>query len=230
MRHRKLLRWLVLAIPLTARAADHVDAPAATAEPNADITDLYAWMSSDASKLNLVLDVHPSATAQSVFSPAVQYAVHIQSAEAFGASEVHESRLVCQFANPTEIECWLGDEYLRGDPSSPEGITSEDGRMRVFAGLRDDPFFFNLTGFKETVKQVQAAAGGLTFDEAGCPALDQGTADALVSQLQSGPDGAPVSDTFARTNVLSIAVELDKTLVNQGGPVLGVSASTHASP
>jgi hypothetical protein len=231
MRHKILLGGLgLLTLPLVARAADHVDSPAATAEPNADITDLYAWMSSDASKLNLVLDVHPSATAESAFSPAVQYAWHIQSAEAFGAEDAERSTVVCQFYSASEIECWLGDEYVRGDPSNPEGISSEDGRMRIFAGLRDDPFFFNLTGFNEVVKQVNAAAAGLTFDEAGCPQLDEATANALVSQLQSGPAGAPVSDTFARTNVLSIALELDKTLVNQGGPVLGVSASTHASP
>jgi hypothetical protein len=216
------------AFPALAHAADHIDAPAATAEPNADITDLYAWMSSDAEQLNLVLNVHHMAAPESAFSDAVQYAWHITSTDAFGDAPAEEALLLCQFYDESNIECWLGSEYLVGDPSDPEGITSESGRMRVFAGRRDDPFFFELAGFQEAVEQVQGVASSLTFDTEGCPALDEATSSALVSQLQSGPDGAPASNTFAGSSVLSLAVQLDKTLVDQGGPVLGVWASTHA--
>jgi hypothetical protein len=163
---------LLSAVPFIANAADHIDSPSATAEPGADITDVYAWMSGDASKVNMVLDVHHMASADSAFSPAVQYALHINSAAAFGASESSEARILCQFYTPSAIECWLGDEYLEGDPSDPEGIVSESGKLRVFAGRRDDPFFFELAGFKETVKTVTSVASGLTFDEEGCPAVD----------------------------------------------------------
>ena len=34
-----------------ARAADHADGPAASADPTADITDVLAWMSPDARQL-----------------------------------------------------------------------------------------------------------------------------------------------------------------------------------
>lgn len=227
---RKILSGALLlcAAPMVASAADHIDGPSVTAEPNADITDLYAWMGEDASKLNVVLNVHHMATDVSAFSPEVQYAVHLNSAASFGASST-EATMLCQFYTSQKLECWLGDEYVEGDPSDPNGITSASGKVRVFAGLRDDPFFFELAGFRETVKIVQGAAPSLTFDTEGCPLLDQATSQALVSQLQSGPAGAPASNTFGGSSVLSLAFQIDKTLATEGGSVLGVWASTHAA-
>ena len=67
---------LVLAItgvPHWGFAADHGDVPAAGNDPTADITDLYAWMSADRSKLNLVLDVMSNAGPTATFSPAVAF-------------------------------------------------------------------------------------------------------------------------------------------------------------
>jgi hypothetical protein len=228
MRSKIVGAALLCSLPFVAHAADHIDAPAATAEPNADITDVYAWMNADASKLNLVLDVHHMAGADSAFSTAVQYAVHLSSAASFGA-DGSEAVMMCQFYTAAKLECWLGDEYLEGDPSDPTGITSASGKLKVFAGRRDDPFFFELTGFKETVKAVKAAAGSLTFDTEGCPALDADTSAALVGQLQHGAEGAAASNTFAGSSVLSFAVQIDKSLVTEGGPIVGVWASTHAA-
>ncbi len=219
---------LLCSLPLLASAADHIDAPAATAEPNADVTDVYTWMSTDATKVNLIVNVHHMAGADSAFSPAVQYAIHINSAAKFG-DKATESVMLCQFYKASGLECWLGDEYVVGDPSDTKGITSASGKVRVFAGRRDDPFFFELVGFKETVKAVVAAAKDLTFDDEGCPKLDKPTSDALVGQLQSGAKGAPASNTFAGSSVLSFAFQIDKTLLTKGGPVLGVWASTHAA-
>ena len=55
----------VLGLP--ARAADHGDGPRATADPSADITDVFAWTSPDATRLNLVMDVVRNATSASRF-------------------------------------------------------------------------------------------------------------------------------------------------------------------
>jgi hypothetical protein len=230
MNSKHVLSALVAAcvVPLAAHAADHIDSPAATAEPNADITDLYAWMNEGADKVNVVLNVHHMATASSAFSPAVQYALHFNSAAGFAQPQT-PNVLLCQFYRTDRIECWLGDEYVEGDPSDSEGIQSESGRLRVFAGRRDDPFFFELTGFKETVKAVVGAAPSLSFDEQGCPLLPPATQQALVTQLQRGEGGVPASNTFAGSSVLSLAFELDKTLVTAGGPVVGVWAGTHAA-
>lgn len=219
---------LAIAAPAAVFAADHIDSPAAVAEPTADITDLYAWMSDDAENLNLILDVHPFATGESAFSTEVQYVFHVNSSAAYGEAQT-ETAIVCQFASETEVECWVGDggDYVAGDATGGAGITSESGMTRVFTGLRDDPFFMEFTGFTETVGAVVAAAPSLTFDEAGCPNVDEATSGVLVGQLQSGMEGAAASDTFEGAGVLSLVLQVDKDLVTSGGPLLGVWASTH---
>ena len=207
-------------------AADHIDAPAAVSDPTADITDLYAWMTPDAERVNLILNVTPFAGPGASFSTAAQYVFHVNSSTGFGAPQT-ETQIICRFYTAQALECWAGGSYVEGDPSSTAGITSTDGNMRVFAGLRNDPFFMEFTGFTETVNAVVAAAPSLTFDGEGCPAVDAATSGVLVGQLQSGANGAAASDTFAGSNVLSLVVQVDKSLVTAGGPVLGVWASTH---
>jgi hypothetical protein len=217
-----------LLVPAAGHAADHIDSPAAVAEPAADITDLFSWMSPDAEKVNLVLDVTPFAGADSKFSDAVQYVFHINSSVGYGMPQT-ETQILCQFDAASQVQCWLGDEdYAAGDASAEAGLMSWGGGMRVFTGLRNDPFFMEFGGFTETVGAVIAAAPSLSFDGSGCPALDSATSGVLVGQLQSGPDGAPASDTFAGANVLSLVIQVDKNLVNAGGSILGVWASTHS--
>jgi len=212
-----------------ANAADHIDSPAPIATPAADITDYFAWMTPDATHVNLVMTVSPFATAESQWSDAVVYAMHVSSMEGYGGEET-ASQLICRFYNAdgTGVECWMGDEYVAGDPSDPAGIWSESGMVRVYAGLRNDPFFFELNGFNNAVSTVIGAASSLEFDDEGCPAVDEATSGVLVGQLQSGADGAEASDTFAGANVLALVVQIDKSLVNGGGQFLSTWASTHA--
>jgi hypothetical protein len=224
---RSILVCALCALPLTTYGADHIDSPAATAEPTADITDVYAWMNADADMLNLVMNVHHMAGEATTFSDAVTYALHVGSSAAYG-EEQSTMDIVCQFYAANGVECWAGDQYVQGDPSSEEGLVSDGGGMRVFAGRRDDPFFFELTGFQETVKAVVAAAPSLTFTD-GCPELDAATSSALVGQLQHGMDGADATNTFAGSSVLSLVIQIDKALVTDGGPVVGVWGSTHAA-
>ncbi len=213
----------------TALAADHIDSPAAIAEPTADLTDFYAWMSDDASSLNMVMGMHPFATADSRFSDAVTYAFHVGSTTGYGEAE-QSTDVICRFYDSgSKIECWAGDEYLTGDPSDPAGLTSDSGKLRVFAGLRNDPFYFELTGFTNAVKTVVEAAPSLSFDDDMCPVLDAETAGAIVGLLSSGNDGAPASNTLAGANVLALVVQVDKSVVNSGGPLLAAWASTHAN-
>lgn len=221
------LALLLLAVPTTARAADHIDGPAAAAEPSADITDLFAWMSPDAERVQLVLNVAPFAGPEAGFSDAVVYAFHVESTTAYG--QPGETTVIrCAFYDAQAVECWAGDAYVAGDASDPAGVASGDGALQVFAGRRNDPFFMEFTGFNNAVAAVVAAAPSLTFDDAGCPGVDADTSAALVGLLSSGDDGAPASDTFAGTEVLSLVLSVDKALVTSGGPVLAVWASTHA--
>jgi uncharacterized protein DUF4331 len=209
-------------------AADHADGPAAKADPSADITDVFAWMSPDASRLILIMDLVRNASTASRFSDSVDYVFHTTSAVSFGAPASPEVAVVCRFNKKQRIHCSAPHgEHVDGDASGLNGLTSKKGKLRVFAGLRDDPFFFNLDGFKATAAIVAGAAGGLTFDAAGCPALDAGTSAALVNQLQTAPGGGPAVDNFARFNVLAIVVSIDKSVVTKNGPIVGVWGSTN---
>jgi hypothetical protein len=212
------------------RSADHADGPAASADPSADITDVFTWMSPDARTVFLVMDLVRNATSASRFSDSVQYVFHTTSRASFGATPSPEVNIICTFNTVQIIQCWVGNAaYITGDASNVTGITTADGRLRVFAGLRDDPFFFNLAGFRETSRIVAGAASSLTFDPAGCPALDAATAATLVNQLRTAPGGGPAVDNFARFNVLAIVVAVDKSLVTQGGPIVAVWGSTNRS-
>ena len=229
----KKITWLRGALVLVAVTtasvaigADHLDAPAATADAAADITDLYSW--SDGGNLVFALNVSPLAVAGAQFSNKVQYVIHTESTAAFGMAGT-KTDIICTFDADQKISCWVGDkDYVTGAASDTAGIKSASGKVKVFAGLRDDPFFFNLEGFKDTVATVDAAEGVLQFDPAGCPAVDGATSAALVGMLGHTAKGTmPPADFFAGKNVLSIVLSIDKTLLNGGGAFMSVWASTN---
>lgn len=225
-----LVALALLTAPAVARAADHEDSPATLNDPTTDFGDVIAWMSPDAQELNLLASVVRRATATSRFSDAAQYVFHTQSSEQFGGDQAGEVNVICTFegTDVQTISCWAGDEsYVTGDASDPDGLVSDDGKLRVFAGLRNDAFFFNSAGFNETRRLVREAAPGLDFDAAGCPAVDQATSQALVTQLMSGAMGAPAADAFANANILVLAVAVDKSIVTPGGPIVAVWGSSN---
>jgi hypothetical protein len=217
-----------------ARSADHLDAPATTADPAADINDVYSWV--DGTNMVLAMTVTPNAATGTTFSNATQYVFHTQSGATYGATTAAEKDIIATFdtSTPPKIQLWVGtDEYVTGDASATTGLASADGKVKVFAGLRADPFFFNLTGFKYTVAQVDALeeAGSiqaLGANDAGCLLIPAGTAAAVRGWLQGGADGggAPVND-FANFNALAIVVSVDLTLINGGGPITAVWGSTN---
>ena len=209
----------------SAYAADHIDSPSVLADPSTDIGDVFAWKQGNT--LVAVVTVSPFTTDAAQFSDAALYTFHIQSQDDLLApTSVENHELTCRFDASQTIQCWLGDEYIAGDASATAGILNGRG-LKVFAGLRDDPFFFNLTGFRETVSLVNGAAASLAFDAAGCPALDAGTSTVLLTQLATEPGGATAVNDFAGANVLSLVVEIDLDLINDGGDVIGVWASTN---
>jgi hypothetical protein len=226
-----LLAFGIVMASLTslARAADHEDSPAARADPSADYGDVIAWMSSDAQRLQIVATVVRHATAESRFSDAAVYVFHTQSRSAYGAETTAAGvDVTCTFEGTTTqtVTCTAGGSTVSGDASDPAGITSADGKLRVFAGLRNDAFFFNSSGFNATRGAVINAAPSLSFDAAGCPALDEATSNALVTTLMSTDGGAAV-DAFGNANILVLALTVDKSLVTAGGPIVSVYGSTH---
>lgn len=220
--------------PRLARSADHGDAPATLAEPAADINDVYAFLppaelaAGGATHVIFAMTVFPAAPADAKFSDTVQYVLHAQSGAGYPTT-TSDYNIICQFdtGTPQKASCWGGtDEYVTGDASQAGGITSADGKFKVFAGLRADPFFFNIDGFKDAVATVQGVAPFLTFNDAGCPAVDGANSNTLVQKL-SHTDGGAAVDHFAKLNGLGIVVQIDKTLVTKGGPVLSAWGSTH---
>jgi hypothetical protein len=185
-------------------------------------------MTPDASKVILVMDLTRNADLGSRFSDSVQYVFHTTSRASFGAAPSADVPVICQFDRDQQVECWAGDEaFVTGDASGLGGITSSNGKLRVFTGLRNDPFFFNLAGFRQTARTVTEAAPSLGFDAAGCPALDAGTSTALVTQLKSAPDGGPPVDSFANFNVIAIVLEVDKSILTHNGSILSVATATY---
>ena len=158
----------------------------------------------------------------------VQYVIYTESTSAFGMAGTKVD-VICTFDADQKISCWVGDkEYVTGSAAVTDGIKSESGKLKVYAGLRDDPFFFNLEGFNDTVTTVKGAAAQLSFDAAGCPTVDGNTSAALVGMLKGTALGTgPAKDFFAGKNVLSIVLAVDKSLLNGGGAFLNVWASTN---
>jgi Domain of unknown function (DUF4331) len=232
----KRMTWLRGALALAvmtgvswAVAADHIDAPAVVADPTTDITDLYTWV--EGSNVVFALDVTPLATMTSKFSDKVQYVIHTESTDTFGKPGVGVD-IICTFAVDQKISCWVGDkDYVTGDASPTMGIKSMGGKFTVFAGLRDDPFYFNLDGFKDAVATVDMAAPALMFNPAGCPKVDAVTSMVLVNKLKSDPTSpggtGPGKDFFAGKNVLAIVLSVDKSLLNGGGAIMNAWASTN---
>ncbi len=221
----------LVALPVVVFAADHGDSPtaAATEEPTADLTDLYAWMSADATRLNLIAAVNSDAGPNATFSDAVTYVFSVSSSQGYGQPQ-ESTRIICKFIEEKSIECWAGADYVFGDPSDPAGIVSDSGGFRVFAGLRDDPFFLEYTGFAAAVTEAVRAVGAdeVSFDEQRCPLLTPAQGAGLRGLLASGAEGAPATNTFAGQRVLALVLQVDKSIVDGNGPVLGVSVSTHA--
>lgn len=220
------LLLLALATTTTASAADHRDGPSTIADPSADINDVYTFV--DGGRLVLAMTVLPLAESTSKFSDAIQYVFHVQSGPAFGNTP-NTLDIICTFDADQTASCWAGDQdYVTGDASAEAGISSKSGDLKVFAGSRRDPFFFNLEGFNDTVATVKGAAATLTFDAAGCPALDAATSTALIGQLQGTAAGtAPAEDFFATLNTLAIVVSIDPSLLPDGHVIASVWASTH---
>ncbi len=232
-------------------AADHLDSATLATNPLGDINDVYTWMTPDGLKLNLIMTVSPADPGTRTFSDAVTYVFHVTSKAGGPAMTVAqpggtETKVICSFTSNTAGSCWVVTGttvkgYVTGDPSATAGLSSADGKLKIYAGLRSDPFFFNLQGFRNAIAGVKAAAGapgfGTTAD--GCPnTLMDAQTGGLRTVLSSQQAGAGVPacppnnlDCFAAFNARGIVVQVDKTLVNAtGNTIVSVWGSTHAKP
>jgi hypothetical protein len=211
---------LVLCVAqLTAHASDHLDTAAVIADPAADIGDLYAW--TDAHRLNLVMTI-----VGRKFSDHVRYEFHVDSGQTLGETKASIS-IACDFAAAFAPDCRLGDvDRARGDAGSDAGLTSERGRFKVFAGVRDDPFFNNVRGTRAALDVAEAALEtGIARDAGGCPRFDTAISARILEEWRH-TEGHAATSLLAGWKTAALVVSVDVAAVNRGGGLLGVWAAT----
>jgi hypothetical protein len=204
-----------------AYASDHLDTPTVIADPRADIGDVYAWMSPDARQLNLVMTIVGHS-----FSDKLQYVFHVDSGVRFGTTGTTTS-IVCRFPAGKELECQVGDaDYARGNASTPAGLQGHNHRFRVFAGLRDDPFFNNVRGTRAAYEKASLALrNGAAANAAGCPNFDAPTSRAILDEWRH-TDGGPGTNFLAGWTPASIVISVDREVLTRGGGMLAVWGAT----
>ncbi len=198
--------WLVAAAMMAAaaQASDHLDTPTVIANPQADIGDLYAWMAPDGQHLNLVMDIVGHS-----FSDRLDYVFHVDSGPRYGAISASLT-ITCRMPAPDRTDCH----------------TDGGGNLRVFAGMRDDPFFNNVRGTRAAYQVVQAALqAGARRDASGCPLLDAATATAMNDQWRH-TDGGPATNLLAGWPTSALVVSVDLTAAAKGGKMLAVWSAT----
>ena len=204
-----------------ASASDHLDSPTVIADPRADIGDLFAWISADGRKLNLVMAIVGHS-----FSDKLAYVFHIDSGTRFGCTTASID-IVCRFASATSADCRLGrTDRAQGDPSRPEGVSSLGQHFRLFAGLRDDPFFNNVRGSRDAYDvATRALSAGARYDAAGCPSFSAVASNEILDRWKH-TDGQPATNFLRGWTPASIVVSVDIASVSKGGPLLAVWGAT----
>ncbi|MEX0683276.1 MAG: DUF4331 family protein [Dehalococcoidia bacterium] len=180
---------------LSASGADHRDGPAAEANAPLDITDVYAFRSPAAAD-NLVVAfgvnglTAPSGNSAARFNADATYTIHVDTDGDLADNAT--ANFDFDGSTPQKFTVTGLGNPINGEvtPAGQAAKITEAGGIKAFAGLRDDPFFFDLTAFKKFVAGPYVPAAG----------------------LRAAADGAP-ADTFAGTNVTYMILELPITAV-----------------
>ena len=195
-------------------AADHRDSMTLINDQDVDIADVYSFRS-PANPANLVLGMTvpglvPPAESRTFDEDALYQfkidqdgdAVEDLVIQAFATGS--GSSQTIHFRGPAEpAVTGAVNQLLPGDDvatvqisTSASAITATGGGLTVFAGVRDDPFFFDLARFNEIVM-------------------------GMATEFRD-----PGIDTFAGSNALAIVVEVPASMVVGTGPTIGVWGTT----
>lgn len=151
------------------RAADHRDSPDATSLTELDINDVYAFRSpTNGNNLVVVLSVHPyrGALPNPLFAEAGKYEIFVSNAPDGAPDEVPEATVTVTFSgSPQQFKV----SGLGAEITGPLSQTVESGGIKVFCGPRDDPFFFDLDGFKHFVSGPYIPTAGYRDAAMGAP-------------------------------------------------------------
>ena len=198
--------------PSLSFGADHADAPGTlqspSNRPDADINDVYAFKAREgrtvlamtthpavgtlsptayATDVNYVFNVDRKGTAKANLA----YAVHFNAVDSNGTQGYRVYRYTGRHARSLT----KGVKIARGRT----GTTVQGDGVKVFAGLRSDPFFFDLDGFKKAV--LGANNGRTGFCDSGTVDFFQNfNTNAIVLQLHNGILGKNIG-VFATTRM-----------------------------
>ena len=205
--------------PSGADAADHLDAPGLTppgGDVRLDLTDIYAFRAAGG-RTALILNVNGFSKAgqQATFATGVpSVAATRRVSYNFRVDNNGDARedvvLSVTFGNPNKqglqkLQIRRNGKVILNGKTSPFGkvvVNKGKGGVRAFAGMRDDPFFFDLDGFLN----ILSSQPGKSF--LGCT--------------------SPRTDKFAGSNVSSIVLELKPSLLTRrGSSKIGVWATTN---
>ena len=139
--------------------SDHVDGPRSIGDPPADVTDLFAFTSSgNPARTVLAMCVFPSAGESAIFSNVIDHAIVVRRVTVAGVGNAtkfqpadDEIRFTFRFETLTRdvagnvIQrgvCTLpGGRELSLTVNDEKGASTPEDDIRVFAGLRSDPFY-----------------------------------------------------------------------------------------
>ena len=139
--------------------SDHVDGPRSIGEPAADLTDLFAFISPESpARTVLAACVFPKAGEEAMFSNAIDYSIVVRRVAVAGVGnsarfEPAEAEIRFTFRFEVLERDAAGNVIQRGACTLPggrelavtvndeKGASTPEGDVRVFAGLRSDPFY-----------------------------------------------------------------------------------------
>ena len=139
--------------------SDHVDGPRSIGEPAADLTDFFAFASPEnPGRTVLAACVFPYAGENAIFSNVINYSIAVRRVSVAGVGNAAKFRpaddefrfsfrfdLLVRDAAGKAIQrgvCTLpGGRELSLAVNDEKGTSTPEGDIRVFAGLRSDPFY-----------------------------------------------------------------------------------------
>ncbi len=185
-------------------AADHIDAPTVSGG-SSDITDFYAFQGENTSNLVFVANVQgllsPMASQTAKFDENVLVEFNIDTnndkVEDWVIQAIPRNGKMYFFGPFIPTTTGLNSTIPTNDsefgvditPYGSNAIVGTKGEMKFFAGLRDDPFFMDFAQYGEII-----GGRATSFNN-------------------------PGADTFAGTNVLSIVVEVPKSMIGGTGTI-----------
>lgn len=139
----------------TSFASDHIDGAVTTGHRVGDLTDLYAFPTPNKpGSLSIVLDTYPVVLDTGHFSEKVGYNIYLRramvrpSGQQVGFDTSDEVMISCTFVTPDDTAghvatCKTSNGLMASTKYNVVQGQREGDDFRLFAGMRNDPFFFD---------------------------------------------------------------------------------------